>query len=83
VEKLWFLLNQEELQPAGRCPKNLLWALHSMKIYPKQALVCAAIGMSGRAIDPKTHQKWVWAYIQAIAKLMDKVVSLFIVFSYF
>ncbi len=54
-----------------------------MKIYPKQALVCAAIGMSGRAIDPKTHQKWVWAYIQAIAKLMDKVVSLFIVFSYF
>ncbi len=30
VEKLWFLLNQEELQPVSGCPKHLLWALHFM-----------------------------------------------------
>ncbi len=37
---------------------------------------------SGGAINPKTHRKWVWAYIEAVAKLVDKVVSVFIVFSY-
>jgi hypothetical protein len=79
VEKLWFLLNQEELQPVSGCPEHLLWVLHFMKVYPKQALGCVAVGMSGGAIDPKTHQKWVWAYIKAVAKLMDEVISIFIV----
>jgi hypothetical protein len=56
VEKLWFLLNQEELQPVSGCPKHLLWALHFMKVYPKQAPGCASVSASGGAIDPKTHQ---------------------------
>ncbi len=46
-----------------------------MKVYPKQALGCVAVGASGGAIDPKTHQKWVWAHIMAVAKLVDKMVS--------
>jgi hypothetical protein len=54
-----------------------------MKVYPKQAQGCAAISASGRAIDPKTHQKWVWIYMEAIAELVDEVVSIFIVFSYY
>jgi hypothetical protein len=82
VEKLWFLLNQEELQPVSSCPEHLLWALHFMKVYPKQASRCAAVGAFSRAINQKTHRKWVWAYIEAIAKLVDKVVSIFILFSY-
>ncbi len=80
MENLWFLLNQENLQPVSGRPKHLLWALHFMKVYTKQAPGCAAVSASGGAINPKTHQKWVWAYIKAVTKLVDEVVSLFIVF---
>jgi hypothetical protein len=31
--------------------------------------------MSAGAVNPKTHRKWVWAYIEAISKLVDVVVS--------
>jgi hypothetical protein len=75
VEKLWFRLDQEDLQLVRRCPKHLLWVLHFMKVYPKQAPRCVAVGAPGRAINPKTHQKRVWAYIEFVAKLVDKVVS--------
>jgi hypothetical protein len=57
VERVWFLLDQEELQPPNGHPKHLLWALHFLKVYPLQAQGCAAVGASGGAIDPKTHQK--------------------------
>ncbi len=35
VENLWFLLNQEDLQPVSECPKHLVWALYFMKVYPQ------------------------------------------------
>ncbi len=82
VDNLWFLFDQEDFQLVSKHPKHLLWGLHFMKVYTKQALGCAAVGASGKTVNPKTHQKWVWAYIEAIAKLVDKVVSLFIVFPY-
>jgi hypothetical protein len=63
VERVWFLLDQEELQPPNGSPKHLLWALHFLKSYPLQAPGCAAAGASGGAVDPMTHRKWVWAYI--------------------
>jgi hypothetical protein len=47
-----------------------------MKVNPKQGPGCLVIGMSDGAADPKTHHKWVWAYVEAIAKLVDMVVSL-------
>ncbi len=62
------------------CLKHLIWALHFMKVYPNQTPGCAAVGASGRAVDPKTNQKWVWAYIKAIAKLVDVVVNIFMLF---
>ncbi len=46
-----------------------------MKVYSKQGLGCLVVSTSANAIDPKTHRKWVWALIKAIAKLMDVVVS--------
>ena len=48
-------------------------------MYPLQAPGCAAVGASGGAVDPKTHRKWVWAYIEAIAiaELVEVVVSIF------
>ena len=50
-------------------------ALH--EVLPIAGPGCAAIGASGGAIDPKTHQKWVRAYIEAIAKLVNIVMSIF------
>jgi hypothetical protein len=75
VSKLWSMLWEEDILPEGGRPKHLLWALHFLKVYPLQAPGCAAVGASGGAVDPKTHCKWVWAFIDAIAELVDEVVS--------
>ncbi len=34
-----------------------------------------AVGASAGALNPKTHHKWVWAFIVAVANLVDIVVS--------
>ena len=75
VEKVWELLERDSLLPEGGRPKHLLWALHFMKVYPKQSPGCLAVGASAGAVDPKTHRKWVWAFIDAVANLDDVVVS--------
>jgi hypothetical protein len=66
VEKTWELLKRDSLLPEG---------LHFMKVYPKQSQGCSAVGASAGAVDPKTHRKWAWAFIDAVAKLVDVVVS--------
>ena len=76
VSKVWSMLWEEDVLPEGGRPKHLLWALHFLKVYPLQTPGCAAVGASGGAVDPKTHRKWVWAFIDAIAELVDEVVSL-------
>ncbi len=76
VEILWELVVWDKLRPRGGRPEHLLWALYFMKVYPKQGLGCLVIGASAGAINPKTHRKWVWAYIEAIAELVDVLVSL-------
>ena len=75
VEKTWELLERDSLLPEGGFPKHLLWALHFMKVYPKQSPGCSAVGASAGAVDPKTHRKWVWAFIDAVANLDNVVVS--------
>ena len=75
VSKVWSMLWEEDILPEGGHPKHLLWALHFLKVYPLQAPGCAAVGASGGAVDPKTHHKWVWAFIDAIAELVDEVMS--------
>jgi len=75
VEKTWELLERDSLLPEGGHPKHLLWALHFMKVYPKQSPGCSAVGASAGAVDPKTHRKWVWAFIDAVDNLVDIVVS--------
>ncbi len=76
VKILWKLIVHNKLQPRGGCPEHLLWMLYFLKVYPKQGLGCLVVGVSAGAVNPKTHCKWVWAYIEAIAKLVDVVVSL-------
>jgi hypothetical protein len=46
-----------------------------MKVYPKHSPGCSAVGTSAGAVDPKTHHKLVWAFINAVANLIDVVVS--------
>ncbi len=75
VEKTWELLERDSLLPEGSRPKHLLWALHFMKVYPNQSPGCSAVGASAGAVDPKTHCKWVWAFIDAVANLVDTVVT--------
>ena len=75
VEKVWQLLERDSLLPDGCNSKQLLWAFHFMKVYPKQSAGCSTVGASAGALDPKTHRKWVWAFIEAIANLLDVVVS--------
>jgi hypothetical protein len=75
VEKTWELLKRDSLLPEGGHPKHLLWTLHYMKVYPKKSPRCSAVGVSAGAVDSKTHRKWVWAFIDAVANLVDTVVS--------
>ncbi len=63
VKKTWELLKRDSLLPEGGRPKHLLWALHFMKAYPKQSPGCSAVSVAAGAVDPKTHRKWVWAFI--------------------
>jgi hypothetical protein len=76
IEILWQLVVCNKLQPRGGHWEHLLWALFFVKVvYPKQGLGCLAICASARAADPKTHRKWVWVFIDAIADLVDVAVS--------
>ncbi len=75
VSMVWSMLWEEDVVPEGGRPKHLLWALHFPKVYPLQAPGCAAVGGSASAVDAKTHKKWVRAFIDAIAELVDNVVS--------
>ncbi len=75
VKKTWELLKRDSLIPEGGRPKYLLWALHFMKVYPKQSPRCSAVGALAGAVDPKTNRKWVLAFIDAVANLVNTVVS--------
>ncbi len=79
IKKTWELLKRDSLLPEGGRPKHLLWALHFMKVYPKQSPGCSSVGASTGAVNPKTHRKWVWAFIDAVANLVDTVVSFHLV----
>jgi hypothetical protein len=46
-----------------------------MKMYPKQSPGCLAVGLSAGAVDLKTLQVGPWVFIDAIANLVNIVVS--------
>ncbi len=79
VEILWQLVVCNKLQPRGGLPGAPALDVilpQFFKVYPKQGPCCSVVSASASAVDPKTHRKWVWAFIEAIAKLVDVVVSL-------
>jgi hypothetical protein len=75
VKMVWDMLGEGGLRPEKCEPKHLLWALYFLKVYPREAPGCAAVGGSKGAIDPKTMRKWVWLVLERIADLADVVVS--------
>jgi hypothetical protein len=76
VKILWDLLVRESLHPKKSRPEHLLWVLFFLKVNPKQGPGCSVVGASAGAVNPKTHRKWVWAFLESIAELVDIVVSL-------
>ena len=78
VNILWEFFVCDRFRLRGGRPWHLIWALYFMKVYPKQGPGCAVVGASHSAVNPKTHRKWVWAFIEAISKLVDLVVSFLI-----
>ncbi len=75
VNMVWDMLGEGSLHPKNSEPKQLLWALYCMKLYPREGPGCSAVGGSKGAIDNKTMQKWVWLFLEHITKLADDVVS--------
>ena len=57
VADVWTLMADHDLIPPDGEIKHLLWTLHFLKAYPKQATVCSTVGGSTSAIDPKTFQR--------------------------
>ena len=50
-----------------------------MKVHIKQGPWYWVVGASCGAVQLKTNRKWVWAFIKAIAELIELVVSIYII----
>ena len=67
----WKQLLKHSLLPEKSEPKHLLWALLFMKSYASEDVLCSKLG----SIDDNTLRKWVWAFIVALSKLCNRIVS--------
>ena len=77
VLHVWTTMEEGGLLPNQSRPKHLLWTLFFLKVYPREAAGCSAVGGGGGAIDSKTLRKWVWLFIERIGELADNVVSVY------
>ena len=71
IAKAWHLLEQGDLRQ-GATKERFLWALYFLNVCPKNDEEGA--GRCG-GVDEKTHQKWVWYFVEELAHLEDEVVS--------
>ena len=65
---LWNWMDDDQKLPEGASPIHLLWTLMFLKLYDTEdvlSLICRC--------DPKTHRKWVWLMLSAIASIDDVV----------
>ena len=70
----WNLMTTHGHLPADDTIAHFLWALHFMKVYPKQDEGSAAAGGSGGAADTKTWRKYLWPMIYSLSLLEQHVV---------
>ena len=64
-------LCQAEITPEAGTISHLLWTLMFCKIYGKENTMCSLAG----GVDPGTHSKWAWLFIDAIILLESQVIS--------
>ena len=69
------VLSEHDLIPEGGKIVHIPWTLHVCSAYPKEGHERALSGGSGGAVDPKTHRKFVWEFIYAIAEAESIKVS--------
>jgi hypothetical protein len=74
VAKLWIFMAEHDVIPPEGEIKHLLWTLHFLKAYPRQAAVCSMVGGSTGGINLKTLRKYMWPFIRAVADLEPAVV---------
>jgi hypothetical protein len=72
------MLVESHLLPEKSKPKHLLWTLYFLKVYPREGPKFSTVGGLKGAVNPNTMQKWVWLFLECIAKLADHVVSCFV-----
>jgi hypothetical protein len=68
---LWIELTTNDLLPDKGTTEHLLWTLLFMKVYAKENTLAS---LADGKPDPKTFQRWVWAFIPAIALLETRFV---------
>jgi hypothetical protein len=69
------MVEHNVIPPEGEI-KHLLWTLHFLNAYPRQAAVRSTVGGSTGAIDPKMLRKYIRLFICAVADLEPAVVSI-------
>jgi hypothetical protein len=67
--------SRETLSSQRMAPQIICFEPSILKVYPKQSLGCLVVGASASAIDPKTHHKWVWTFMNAIADILYVMAS--------
>ncbi len=60
VLHVWNAMEGSGLLPNKSRPKHLLWTLYFLKVYPRKAAGCSAVGGGGGGIDPKTLASLSW-----------------------
>lgn len=68
----WQMIEELNSIPNNGTMEHFLWALLFMKVYAKENVMAS---IASTKPDTKTFQKWVWAFIEAIASAEDEVVS--------
>jgi hypothetical protein len=69
------MVDHNVIPPEGEI-KHLLWTLHVLKAYPRQAAVYSTVGGSTGAFDPKMLQKYILPFFCAVIDLEPAVVSI-------
>ena len=79
IAKIWELIEANNIEeddvPQRNKKEYLLWALHYLKEYPNQTVMCKTMQRQFfQKITEKTLRKWVWYYIKEVRYLEPVVI---------
>jgi len=70
VADVWNALDSTNRLPDNASLDHMLWTFMFLKVYETETIMAGII-----ACDEKTYRKWVWAFAEAIADLLNDLVS--------